>query len=100
MKEDPLERLDRIEKEKKTGAGPAKAVMIALIAAVVALGAVLAYIWASKASLVKDLNLEKEDLTEQILALQGDYESLTSEYENINVQLDSSREEVAQLVER
>ncbi|MBQ1904928.1 MAG: hypothetical protein II172_00615, partial [Bacteroidales bacterium] len=80
MKEDPLERLDRIEKEKKTGAGPAKAVMIALIAAVVALGAVLAYIWASKASLVKDLNLEKEDLTEQILALQGDYESLTSEY--------------------
>ena len=37
MKEDPLERLDRIEKEKKTGAGPAKAVMIALIAAVVAL---------------------------------------------------------------
>ena len=100
MKEDPLERLDRIEKEKKTGTGPAKAVMIALIAAVVALGAVLAYIWASKASLVKDLNLEKEDLTEQILALQGDYESLTSEYENINVQLDSSREEVAQLVER
>ena len=97
MKEDPLERLDRIEKEKKTGAGPAKAVMIALIAAVVALGAVLAYIWASKASLVKDLNLEKEDLTEQILALQGDYESLTSEYENINVQLDSSREEVAKI---
>lgn len=100
MKEDPLERLDRIENEKKSGAGAAKAVMIALIALVAALGAVLAYIWSSKASLVKDLNIEKEELTEQIIALQGDYESLTSDYENINVQLDSSREEVAQLVER
>ena len=100
MKEDPLERLDRIEKEKKSGANSAKAVMIALIALVVALAAVLAYIWTSKASLVKDLNIEKQDLTEQIIALQGDYESLTSDYESINVQLDSSREEVAQLVER
>jgi len=100
MKEDPLERLDRLEKEKKSGANTAKTVMIALIALVVALAAVLAYIWTSKASLVKDLNIEKEELTEQIIALQGDYESLSSDYESINVQLDSSREEVAQLVER
>ncbi len=100
MKEDPLERLDRLEKEKKTGSNTAKTVMIALIALCVALGAALAYIWLSKASLVKDLNVEKEELTEQIIALQGDYENLSSDYENINVQLDSSREEVAQLVER
>ena len=100
MKEDPLERLDRLEKEKKSGSNSAKAVMIALIALCVALAGVLAYIWLSKASLVKDLNIEKEELTEQIIALQGDYESLSSDYESINVQLDSSREEVAQLVER
>lgn len=100
MKEDPLERLDRLEKEKKSGANTSKSIMIALIALVVALAAVLAYIWASKASLVKDLNIEKEELTEQIIALQGDYDSLSSDYESINVQLDSSREEVAQLVER
>lgn len=100
MKEDPLERLDRLEKEKKSGANTAKIVMIALIALSVALAAVLAYIWTSKASLVKDLNIEKEELTEQIIALQGDYENLSSDYESINVQLDSSREEVAQLVER
>ena len=36
----------------------------------------------------------------QIVALQGDYESLSSDYDSINLQLDSSREEVAQLVER
>ena len=100
MKEDPLERLDRLEKEKKSGANTAKSVMVALIALCAVLAAVLAYIWISKASLVKDLNIEKEELTEQIIALQGDYESLSSDYESINVQLDSSREEVAQLVER
>ena len=100
MKEDPLERLDRLEKEKKSGSNTAKSVMIALIALVLALAAALAYIWISKASLVKDLNIEKEELTEQIIALQGDYENLSSDYESINVQLDSSREEVAQLVER
>ena len=100
MKEDPLERLDRLEKEKKSGSNSAKSVMIALIALCVALAGVLAYIWLSKASLVKDLNIEKEELTEQIIALQGDYESLSSDYDSINVQLDSSREEVAQLVER
>ena len=77
MKEDPLERLDRLEKEKKSGANTAKSVMIALIALCAVLAAVLAYIWISKASLVKDLNIEKEELTEQIIALQGDSTSLS-----------------------
>ena len=39
-----------------------KKIMYALIAAVVVLGGVLAYIWYQKSSLVKDLTLEKEDL--------------------------------------
>ena len=34
------------------------------------------------------------------MALQSDYEGLSSEYDIINAQLDSSREEIAQLVER
>ena len=54
----------------------------------------------SKNSLVDELNGEKQDLTEQILALQNDYEGLSSDYDTINAQLDSSREEIAQLVER
>lgn len=99
MKEDPLERLDRIEREKKNGSAP-KTLMTALAVVAGVLAIALAYIWTSKASLVKDLNLEKQDLTEQIIALQGDYDSLSTEYDSINVQLDSSREEVAQLVER
>ena len=98
MTEDPLERRDREAQEKKGSS--LKTVMYALIAVAVLLAGALAYIWTSKASLVRDLNIEKEDLTEQIIALQGDYESLSSDYDTINSQLDSSREEVAQLVER
>ena len=69
---------------------------------VVALGlaAALYYVWNSKNTLVGELNQEKEDLTEQIQALQSDYENLSSEYDSINAQLDSSREEIAQLLDR
>ncbi len=77
-----------------------KNLMYALACAVVALAAVLAYIWIQKSSLVKDLNIEKEELTQQMVALQADYESLSSDYDTINAQLDSSKEEVAQLIER
>ena len=99
-KEDPLERLDREEREKKERNTDLRKVMYALIAVAALLGAALAYIWIQKSSLVKELEIEKEDLTEQIVALQSDYNSLSSDYDNINSQLDSSREEVAQLVER
>lgn len=36
----------------------------------------------------------------QMIALQNDYASLSSDYDTINSQLDSSREEVSQLIER
>ncbi|MGN1232961.1 MAG: coiled-coil domain-containing protein, partial [Candidatus Cryptobacteroides sp.] len=64
------------------------------------LAAALAYIWSQKASLINDLEIEKQELTEQIESLQSDYESLSSDYESINSQLDTSRAEVAALVER
>lgn len=99
-KEDPLERLDREERERKERNQSLKPVMYGLIALAVVLAGALAYIWIQKSALVKDLEIEKQDLTEQIIALQGDYDALSSEYDSINSQLDSSREEVAQLVER
>ena len=99
-KEDPLERLDRQEREKKERNADLRKVMYALIAVAALLAAALAYVWIQKSSLVKDLEVEKADLTEQIVALQSDYNNLSSDYDSINSQLDSSREEVAQLVER
>ena len=74
--------------------------MYALIAAVVVLAGVLAYIWYQKSSLVNELTVEKEELTAQMIALQNDYETLSSEYDDINLQLDSSRIEVQLLIEK
>ena len=77
-----------------------KKVIYALAAVAVLLAGTLAYIWWSKSSLVNELNVEKEELTSQMIALQNDYASLSSDYDMINSQLDSSREEVSQLIER
>lgn len=98
-KEDPLERLERQETEKKSNGG-LKTTTIVLASVAAVLACILVYVWISKSSLVNDLNEEKSDLTAQIEALQSDYEGLSSDYDTINAQLDSSREEIAQLVER
>ena len=99
-REDPLERLEMQEREKKEKRGSLRgtAIILAVVAAVLAVA--LAYVYLQKSKLVSELEDEKEDLTEQIVALQSDYENLSSEYDVINSQLDSSREEVAQLVDR
>lgn len=99
QREDPLERLERIEAEKKANGG-LKTTMIIMIVVAVALAAALAYVMISKNNLVQQLNDEKIDLTTQIEALQTDFETLSSDYDNINLQLDSSREEIAQLIDR
>ena len=98
-REDPIEKLERQQAEKKANGG-LKAVMIVLAIAAIGLGAALYYVWSSKGKLVDELNQEKIDLTEQIQALQSDYVNLSSEYDSINAQLDSSREEIAQLLDR
>ena len=77
-----------------------KKVMYALIAVAVLLAGALAYIWYQKSSLVKDLTMEKQELTEQMIALQNDYATLSSDYDDINLQLDSSRLEVQMLIEK
>ena len=78
----------------------ANAPLLALAAVAVILAGVLAYVWYSNHKLVGELNEEKQDLTEQIEALRDDYATLSSDYDEINAQLDSSREEVNQLIER
>ena len=77
-----------------------KKVMYALAAVAVVLAGALAYIWYQKSSLVKELTVEKEELTEQMIALQNDYATLSSDYDDTNLQLDSSRLEVQMLIEK
>ena len=91
MTEDPLERIEREEREKKNRNGSLKTATIILAVAALALGGALAWIWSQKSSLVNELEGEKAELTQQLLNLQSDFENLNSDYENINSQLDTSR---------
>ena len=100
MKEDPIERLDREQRERTEKKKSLKSTVTVMTIIAVVLALALAYIWFQKSKLVRELEQEKDELTEQIITLKGDYDSLSSDYEAINSQLDSSREEVAQLVER
>lgn len=103
-REDPLSRIEREEREraerKANGLRAQKIAIGALSVVAVILGILLIFNGSRHASLVSELQIEKQDLQSQIEALRSDYDSLSSDYEYINAQLDSSREEIAQLVER
>ena len=100
MTEDPLERIEREEREKKNRNGGLKTATIILAVAALALAGALAWIWGQKSHLVNELEGEKAELTQQLLNLQNDFEGLSSEYESINSQLDTSREQVALLIDK
>ena len=99
-REDPLERIEREQRERKERNKDLRKVTWVLAAVAVLLAGALAYIWYQKSTLIGELNVEKEELTGQIEALQSHYAGLSSDYDSINSQLDSSREEIAQLVDR
>lgn len=99
MEYDPI--AERREMEARLAkANGLKKTMYALMAVAVILAAALAYIWLQKSALIKDLEVEKQDLTAQMVTLQNDYATLSSDYDSINSQLDTSRAEVANLLER
>ena len=77
-----------------------KNIMVALVAAIVVLAGVLAVVWYKNSEMIKELELDKDALTQEMIQLQNDYATLSSDYDEINHQLDSSREEVSQLIEK
>jgi hypothetical protein len=100
MTEDPLERIEREEREKKNRNGGLKTATIILAVAALALAGALAWVYSQKSGLVSELEDEKAELTQQLLNLQNDFETLNSDYESINSQLDTSREQVALLIDK
>ena len=100
MTEDPLERIEREEREKKNRNGGLKTATIILAVAALALAGALAWIWGQKSSLVSELEDEKTELTQQLMSLQNDFENLNTENEEISHQLDTSREQVALLLDK
>ncbi|MGM9787415.1 MAG: hypothetical protein ACI3ZF_00735 [Candidatus Cryptobacteroides sp.] len=96
-KEDPIARIDRQRAEKK---GSKNVVVAVLAALAVILAIVLAVVASRDYKLVKELEQDKADLEQRIGELKSDFDNLQSDYDYINTQLDSSREEVAMLVDR
>jgi hypothetical protein len=99
MTEDPLARIERQERERKEKKGP-KTVMTILAVVAVVLACILGYMLYQRNTLVNQLEGEKAELAQQMVALQDDFSALSSDYENINHQLDTSREQVAMLIEK
>ena len=99
MAEDPLERIEREERERKQNSG-LKNILIALVCVAVALALALGYFLYQRNTLVKQLEGEKAELAQQMMDLQNDFNTLNSDYEAINHQLDTSREQVAMLIDK
>ncbi len=76
----------------------------AIIAVLGSLAAVLAivffFVWRDRQAMIQDLTLDKEELTQELVSLQGEYSVLSSNNDSLNVQLDREREKVDQLLER
>jgi len=97
--EDPLERIEREERERKANKGPRTLVnILACVAALLAV--VLGALLYQRSKLVGELENEKTELAQQMKDLQSDFSQLSSDYDNINSQLDTSREQVAMLIEK
>lgn len=84
--------MEQVEKLRK--------IMIGLaMLAVILLGA-LAYIWVTNSKIVTQLKVEKADLTEQMVALRADYDSLYTNSTLLTDSLAVEREKVDQMIER
>ena len=63
----------------------------AIIAALASLAAILAivffFVWRDRQSMIEDLTLDKEELTQELVSLQGEYSVLSSDNDSLNVQL-------------
>lgn len=80
--------------------GTMRILAIVLAAVAAALLAGLLIMMSKKNALVKDLNIDKQNLTNELIALQGDYESLSTTNAAINDSLNVEKEKVGQLIER
>lgn len=73
-------------------------IVLSVVAGLLLVGLVL--LWVNRSGIIKDLNVEKEDLTNQLLTLQNDYSTLSTTNEEINAELTVEKEKVEQLIER
>jgi len=73
-------------------------IALSIVAGLLLVGLVFLYL--NRSNIIKDLNVEKSDLTNELVSLQNDYASLTTTNETINAELTVEKEKVEQLIER
>ncbi len=73
---------------------------IALGAIAAVLLVILGVMMVKKNALVKDLNIDKQNLTNELIALQGDYDAIQTNNRALNDSLNVEKEKVEQLIER
>lgn len=67
-----------------------KITVIVLAAVAVVLAGVFAYVWIDRQKMIDDLTIDKQNLTNELIELQGEYAQLSSNNDSLNVQLDAS----------
>ena len=77
-----------------------KVTVIVLAVVAVVLAAVFTYVWIDRQKMINDLTVDKQNLTNELIELQGEYAQLSSNNDSLNVQLDREREKVSQLLDR
>ena len=77
-----------------------KLTVIILAVVAVVLAAVFAYVWIDRQKMINDLTVDKQNLTNELVELQGEYAQLSSNNDSLNVQLYREREKVDQLLDR
>jgi outer membrane murein-binding lipoprotein Lpp len=77
-----------------------KTIVIILASVAVLLAGALAWIWIDRGGVIKELNLEKDDLTLQMVQLRSDYDSLSTTNDTLNMRLMEEREKIDLLIER
>ena len=77
-----------------------KTIAIILAAVVVLLAGTLVWIWIDRGGVIKELNLEKEDLTQQMVQLRSEYDSLSTSNDTLSLRLMEEREKIDLLIER
>lgn len=77
-----------------------KTIVYVLAAVAVVLVGALAWVWFDRNGMVKDLTLEKQDLTNQMVQLRTEYDSLSTSNDTLSVRLGEEREKIDILIER
>lgn len=89
-----------LERQQRKQTETLKTIIIILSVVAVALLGFLIYKNHQNNTLIGELNYEKKELTKQMIELRAEYDSLYTNYTDINLQLDSSKEQVNQLIDR